>query len=266
MKNFGKQYIVLNSVIDEKLHREISNLEQLCFEYDQVHLKLELDFKLDMVKKDYVVANEFLVYDEELVGYLGIVTFDNKELEICGMVHPDYRRQGVFTALYQTVVEEACRREAKELLLVCDADSESGLSFIKHLDVTYHHAEYDMYLNKDDFFSTQNTCLNIKQAGSEKLLFAAYLNEKEIGKVRLEINESMGGIFGLEVYPAYQRQGFGRNILTWAVEQLIELGAVRLFLQVDTTNMNALHLYQSTGFTTDKVMNYYLVNQKTSEI
>jgi len=30
--------------------------------------------------------------------------------------------------------------------------------------------------------------------------------------------------------------------------------------------MNALHLYQSTGFTTDKVMNYYLVNEKTNEI
>ncbi|MBY5921514.1 ribosomal protein S18-alanine N-acetyltransferase [Ferrimonas balearica] len=53
------------------------------------------------------------------------------------------------------------------------------------------------------------------------------------------------------VDPAQQGKGFGREILTRALEQAREAGAVQCFLEVRASNLAALTLYQKMGFAED---------------
>ncbi|WP_367114841.1 GNAT family N-acetyltransferase [Clostridium sp.] len=51
--------------------------------------------------------NEFLYYiDGVLIAYLGISSFGGNNGEINGMTHPDFRRNGLFTKLFQLAIEE----------------------------------------------------------------------------------------------------------------------------------------------------------------
>jgi len=47
----------------------------------------------------------------------------------------------------------------------------------------------------------------------------------------------------------------------WSIEKLIEMGAERVILQVDTDNGNALNLYKSCGFEDENVMSYYVMRR-----
>lgn len=64
----------------------------------------------------------------KLVGFLGLYDFGNKA-EMCGMVHPDYRRQGIFTKLLEEAIRSAVERNYKVILLNSPAQSHSGTEF-----------------------------------------------------------------------------------------------------------------------------------------
>ncbi len=132
----------------------VKSLEEFCQKRDQTSLKLELEYKMmgnsESHEKEAQHFNEFLYYiKNQLVGYLGICSFGSSTLEVNGMVHPDYRRQGIFTELFDEVSKEWKKRKKPKMLLLTDAQSISGKGFINSLDVTYDHAEYEMYYNKE---------------------------------------------------------------------------------------------------------------------
>jgi predicted acetyltransferase len=67
-------------------------------------------------------------------------------LEVNGMVHPEYRRQGVFGTLSRLVLAEWRRKSPKSMLLLSDRKSEAGRAFIQGTGARYHHSEHEMYL------------------------------------------------------------------------------------------------------------------------
>lgn len=90
--------------------------------------------------------------------------------------------------------------------------------------------------------------------------FTIYLAVKDgtiIGKVNLQMLDGTGGIYGLGVLPHERGKGYGRAILLLAVRKLKEANAKTVYLQVLTDNERALSLYQSCGFETASVMDYF---------
>ena len=82
----------------------IKTLQEICEKEDSLQLKLNFDMlesRSGNRKEDF-----FHFEDGKLVGFLGSYYFGNK-VEICGMVHPNYRRRGIFTSLLEMVFEEA---------------------------------------------------------------------------------------------------------------------------------------------------------------
>jgi mycothiol synthase len=65
------------------------------------------------------------------------------------MVHPDYRRQGIFSRLYALVMDECARRRFHSVLLLCDRHSETGQNFLKKIGAEYRYSEFEMYLRED---------------------------------------------------------------------------------------------------------------------
>lgn len=286
--------IKLKNTIDHNDYKNIKSLENTCWEHDKTSLKLELDYKLSngkQNKKDLVNINEFMYFNnDELIGYLGICDFGGEEIEINGMVHPEYRRMGVFKKLFSLAHDEWQKRKSSSMLLLSDHNSSAGIEFIKTVCDVYAHSEYDMLLNNNKFqgnnynrlklrkvtkddaseISRQNSIYfnmefieedNIEtEAGNYKNI--TYMAENEngaIGKVRIEINNKQGGIYGLGVLPEYRGLGYGREILSLAIEELIKNNAEIIFLQVLTDNKNALNLYKSCGFEERYTMDYFII-------
>ncbi|MBE5973041.1 MAG: GNAT family N-acetyltransferase [Paenibacillaceae bacterium] len=159
MKTVEGAYLKLKSNLDQKDYELIHMLEIQCAQNDQVTLKLELDYKLSDAKNrtaDTVISdiNEFMYFNgEELIGYMGICSFGGitQPLEITGMVHPKYRRQGIFSKLMELVIEECRRRDAEGILALCDKKSISGQGFLKKISAVYKFSEFEMYLNHKSY-------------------------------------------------------------------------------------------------------------------
>lgn len=295
------QKIILRKWLDEDSYNDIKNLEKLCLDNEGIHLKLELDYKLaaSTTADDFVVdkADELLYYTNGmLIGYLGINDFGGRALEVNGVVHPEYRKKGVFKALLSLAVDQWRTRKTEFMLLLSDSKSSSGISFIESTEAEYDHTEYDMTLsdriyndmsglskrlvlrateNKDSEEISRQNALYFNESMEEQEpldiegekrrgfhIFIAELDSKPIGKTHLHIANGEGGIFGLGVVPDQRGKGFGRELLIASVEKLKELGADKIFLQVDAENENALSLYKSAGFEETHSMKYYKLEKK----
>ncbi len=298
MKNIENPWIKLKENINKEDYEVINKLQQECI--DKVALKLELDYKLASSNESSKITNntnEFMYFDgEKLIGYIGIGSFGgfNTPIEVNGMVHPDYRKQGVFKKLSELVIDEWKRRNSNNMFLLSDRTSKEGQEFIKNLDATYNHTEYEMYFRQEGSSETSKGLSNLtfrkannedayelakqdaiyfgedvpEENDKEKMILPeeeekkgirTYLAEKDneiIGKVRLELTDK-GGIYGLGVLPKHRRKGYAREMLKFAVNTLLEDGAKEVMLQVDSENPNALNLYKSCGFVETSVMDYY---------
>lgn len=141
---------VIKPFLTEQEVELVKALEEACMNFDQATLKLELDYKLSVAKSlafQGEEMNEFLCYDKDrLVGYVGVVSFGGSEPEVCGMVDPQYRRQGIFEGLLELVKLERSKRQLPSMLILADRTSNAGQAFVKTLGPVLGHTEYEMFL------------------------------------------------------------------------------------------------------------------------
>ncbi|HHY28522.1 MAG TPA: GNAT family N-acetyltransferase [Desulfitobacterium dehalogenans] len=294
INNLFNPSINLRGNLDPKSYAHIDNLQRLCLEHDRTTLKLELDYKLSRSEGksgNLKAINEFMYYDDDLlIGYIGICDFGGEAIEVNGMVHPDYRKEGVFKTLFSFVKDEWSKRSTASMLLLSDRNSLAGQAFIQSISAAQHeHTEYEMFIKNDTKqelnssevilrkatsndikeIARQNSIYFDKEAQEEDVLipeeeeragmiiYMAEIDNRTIGKVHLDISSNVGGIYGLGVLPEYRRKGYGRGILASAIHELEKRNFKDIMLQVNVKNENALDLYQSCGFEVTSTMDYY---------
>lgn len=158
MQEIHKSWIKLKETVDKEDCQLIDGLKVECTKADGTSLKLELDYKLGAAaqccsKAAMKAVNELMYFDgEKLIGYIGIGNFGGAGTppELNGMVHPAYRRQGVFQMLSALAIGECRRQNVKSVLLLSDRLSTAGLAFIDKTGARYHHSEFEMYLRKGE--------------------------------------------------------------------------------------------------------------------
>jgi len=198
-KTITDMYIKLKSGIDSDDYVLISELKKLCENNDKITLKTELDYKLadseaGSDKKDISRINEFMCFDDKiLAAYIGICGFasDTDNLEITGMVHPIYRRRGIFSSLFRLAAFECAKRGTINVLLLCDKKSLSGQAFLKKIGAAYKHSEFEMYsrseLNNID--DTITTGIDFVKALNKDANIVARLNALLFDEIKLYENE-----------------------------------------------------------------------------
>jgi ribosomal protein S18 acetylase RimI-like enzyme len=298
MDNY-KQSISMKLELNEKDYENIKNLEAICYDEQNYNLKLELDYKMRHRKNAIKnkIMKEFLYYENEiLVGYLGLCNFHGTSVEVSGMVHPKFRKQGIFKKLYLLAKEEWKNMGPSEVLVLCDHTSISGIAFIDDLGAEYGFSEYKMCLNEKTLEDTDAFVTKLRLATSvdadeidrqssiyfgeaeqeadnkedkEKSSleiednFNSYMAEVKgeiIGKIHVCITKGEGFIYGVGVLPKFRGRGYGREILCSALNILKGKNIKNIFLEVGTENKSALGLYESCGFEEISVMDYYVVS------
>lgn len=300
-KTINVPWIKLSAGLCQEDYDLIHLLQSHCAKENQIMLKLELDYKLrDTANRACKVnlhdINEFMYfYGEQLVGYIGISSFGGTaaSLEVTGMVHPNYRWQGIFSKLFKLALAECRQRNTGNILLLCDRKSASGQKFLEKAGATYSVSEFEMYLHDEPTEVNNKQLCDIKirkatntdafeVARQNAIYFGERLEEdneniplpedeerrgvtiyiveqdnRPIGKVHLQLVDGLGGIYGLGVLPEHRGKGLGRAILLGAIEKLKEANATEIMLQVAAENATALNLYKSCGFRETSVMDYF---------
>lgn len=285
------QVILVKPYISEKEFEEIRELEEFCHSVDQTNLKLELKYKLNISKKhskDCENNNEFLCYvEEELVGYLGVCSFGGRNIaEINGMVHPNFRRLGIFKKLLEYAVTACHKSNYDKILLLSDGQSNSGVGFINSVSGTYDFSEYRMKRNDESSFEQSNV-ISLRKANNrdgkeiirqntiyfnqtvsgecfpeeEELLnqitYMVELKGNIIGKIKVNYGKTTSFICGVGILPDYRSKGYGKETLKEALRIINDKNIYKAMLDVECKNNDALNLYKACGFEEQSVMNYY---------
>ena len=263
---------------------EIKALQQVVERYDSIELKLNWDMLENRSEEE---QTDFLTYDSgQLVGFLGLYSFGSK-IEVCGMVHPDYRRKGIFSNLFQN--SHSALEKARHILLNVPSNSKLGKLWLDSITCTYEESEYmmkwegkvlpdldesislrpsrkediDMKMKLDiacfDFKAEEAKMYNdrLEKEGLQKEFFMIEAEDKTVGKIRIHHDKERSEIYGFAVLPEFQGKGYGRKALQEAVRLEAQRGQ-SVYLDVQTENEKALSLYTSTGFIKESQQDYYL--------
>ncbi|MDP5273541.1 GNAT family N-acetyltransferase [Chengkuizengella axinellae] len=265
---------------------QIKELQEICEKEEPISLKLNWD----NLRTRKVNEKRDFFYEEkgELVGFLGLYLFGTK-IEVCGMVHPDYRKRGIFSTLIQEALTLCDRERFSTILLNAPASSLSAKQFLEN-KYSYRFSEFQMQwkatsispssevvvrkAKKDDleleveldvrcfqFSEEESKSLNARVKGEENRFF--YMIDytgQTIGKITVDRANGEAWIYGFAILPEYQGRGIGRKALMNTVLAEHEKG-YPVFLEVEATNKNALKLYTDCGFESYSVQDYYEVRR-----
>lgn len=282
--------------LSEQELRDIRALADRCNAEDGITLKLNWEM---LSERPAGVTNDFLMYEgEELIGFLAIYSFRLTEVEISGMVHPQHRRNGVFTRLTDAATDECRRRGIPKLIFICQERSASGKAFLEARGAVYSFSEHWMEmrvqdgqppqvpdtlqaealelrlaveddievlteLNRQGFdmsYEDARVFAENTVADKKEITYVAELGGKPIGKLAVRVDEGIAFIFGFCLLTEYRGRGCGREILVRAMERVYrEGGIVRFELEVAADNPRALRLYESCGFRALNANDYYTI-------
>ncbi|MGM0845336.1 MAG: GNAT family N-acetyltransferase [Bacillota bacterium] len=262
---------------------EIEELQLLCEKQDDFKLKLNGD----MLRSRSSGQDDYFHYEDgKLTGFLGLYGFGTS-YELCGMVHPNYRRRGIFQSLFQQAITSLKERGISKLLLNAPGSSQSGKLFIADLLAHYSFSEYQMKWKqkeiKDDNSSIELVpvtdddlvqivdldylCFSVEREDSLEFMkmvdkddsnfsFMIQCKGDKVGKIHIKRENDRSYIFGFAVHPSHQGKGIGRSVLEKTVKIECE-NEKSIFLEVSAKNANALRLYEETGFVSYQVQDYY---------
>ncbi|TCL54033.1 acetyltransferase (GNAT) family protein [Hydrogenispora ethanolica] len=262
---------------------QIRELEAACAERQPLNMKLNWEM---LTERPAGETNDFLYYEAgRLVGFLGLYGFATqpREIEATGMVHPDWRRRGIFGWLFAAAHRECQSREVERLLLISERASAPGIRFAEASGGQYAFSEYRMRFDGRTVPDFPARGLRLRQAtaadrpvlqqidavcfglaeddsGGLERCQATYLAEAEgrvVGKIGLLQEGEDAYIFGFGIRPEFRGQGYGREALSLTLRQALA-GPVRsVILEVAVQNERALSLYQSCGFERITAYDYY---------
>nr|BBH94834.1 GNAT family N-acetyltransferase [Thermogemmatispora argillosa] len=272
--------------------REIAALAALCREREGIEVRLLWEM---LRSRSGQVTNDFLYYEDgQLLGYLALYSFNPRETELTGMVHPDRRRQGIFSLLFRLANQELRYRGVPRILLFFDRKSLGAQGFVQAVKARYRNSEYRMVreLSRAPLYVKPREGIRIRPAREEEAPLLTHITARAfemtedrallaettrditsprrvtlvtevagevVGLIRYIDDEEEAFIYGFCMLPEHQGKGYGRQTLAWTIEHILRQRPRRIALEVDTTNEGALSLYRSCGFEITTTFDYYEV-------
>ncbi len=261
----------------------IQGLVETCNEKDQHEIPAPT-FETYGVSQDF--PRHYLAFEEEeLIGYLQLFLPSLEEAEAIAWVRPDKREQGIFRYLVEDASKDLVAGGWKELLFVTNGRSKVGGRVLRAIGAGYSHSERvmvaelglsiepptgtlhlctkanrNLYLRLDgEIFDTSGVeaaAFFESLVSDEKRRFYLYeVDQVYVGMAGFHKTGDRGMIFGLGIHPDRRGEGLGRDLLRGI---LWEIGREKKpALEVDEENTVAINLYESAGFVTEKMLDYY---------
>ncbi len=288
--NESKHGLITKSTLTPDELAAIARLIDICNQHDGLRMRIGMEMLRERRGDE---TNDFLYYaGGQLVGYLEADSYGRKEKELVGMVHPAFRRQGIFSALFTAAKEEFHQRDVQKLILVSEQKSASGQAFLATTGAELAYSEHEMWLGTFHERGRRTPGLSMRRANAQDIdtivsflatdsgniegvkdwvtelmgkpdtfwFYLATLNGQPLGTVRLDFMEEVTGIYAFEVRLGYRGLGYGREMLEQLIHIAREASHKPVMLDVETNNTNAVGLYLSCGFEVKTTYDYYELN------
>jgi ribosomal protein S18 acetylase RimI-like enzyme len=270
-------------MLNQKQIYEIKALQDICEKHEGITLKLNWD----MLEHRTGENDDYFHYSgEHLIGFLALYGFGD-QYELCGMVDPGHRGQGIFKDLLKKSLFSLKARNAGSLLINVPGTSVSGKTFVTSIHADYDFTEYEMKwhpgstmilsenvmtremteadiplcisLDIDCFGQSRSNAVDmlkqmLTEQGQKCLMIEA--DGETVGKIRVQRIKDQSFIYGFAIDPKYQRRGIGRKALSYVVSEESKW-TDDIFLDVAAENSRALKLYETSGFRTIYSQDYY---------
>ena len=222
--------------------------------------------------------------ETEVIGYLSVFLPEESTAELNVLIHPDYRRQGIFTELLKRAKATLSAIGTEEFVFVCEPSSSDATAAMLAMNAKKRSSEYQMILERtalkptlpsrpgelleatpDDlpllgrmnalFFETSEKMGEIFAEDSyytpgitvyKYVIADEYKKTVPIGTVCFCEEAHSGNIFGLGILPEYRGHGYGKGLLQALLARIPT--DKKIYLQVSSRNAAAFQLYQKTGF------------------
>jgi len=234
--------------------------------------------------------SSLLYYDDGmLVGFLAIFHFHPDTCEITLLVDPTHRKQGLATALWDTMLPSVHAIRPSIKYLIVSAPSGLHQAALEQHAFCFQHSEYDMEYSNNAPCIMPDTPLTIRPAEHTDIpslciidkacfdpnrrqaalrfertlnnpnihVFVAEHQHQIVGQVHLTFDDMQARLTDLAVLPALQKQGFGHALIAHCLLDAYKHHQHRVVLVVAAQNQRALQLYQNLGFKTYNAVDYY---------
>jgi ribosomal protein S18 acetylase RimI-like enzyme len=259
----------------------IASLETETVSADGGQLKLEWS---TLRSRSGDKVEDVLWWDEgRLVGFVGLYAFGGPSVEVAGMVHPEYRRQGIGSRLLEEAIELCRRRSERQLLLVVPRTSVGARVLAESRGGALEHSEHALDLDGAVTQGPSDPSLRLRPASIDDIselvriladafgqsprpidldtpgvsMLVAERDGSIVATLGLNQSPTEWGIYGFAVAPHLQGAGIGRDLLRRVCRQANDAGVRRLHLEVEVNNDRALGLYTSLGFTRTSTEDYF---------
>lgn len=219
--------------------------------------------------------------DNKLVGFLCYFFFSLKEVELTVLIHPEHRRKGIFTEMFQYVKDKVEPYGIRNFLFSFPNGNKDSAAFVKKLGAEFHHKEFVMTrkikkpekipgnaktalikaslddiptLATIDNAAFNTDYLHIVQRFMEVLpepnrqAWFIMVGESPVGKIHVRFDEGKVYIHDIGVVPEYQRKGYGTQAVRQMVNHLLTEGHQHLYLDVEAVNDKAIKVYKRCRF------------------
>jgi mycothiol synthase len=273
--------------IDAETFTEIQNLVRSCaanegINYEQV---LNIPTMTDSLSKGFAV----LAYGEDdLFGLISAIDMIGiHSYEWSGLVHPDFRKQGLGKALISELQRNLEVLGADSELACNVKESKAGATFLQRAGYEWNFSEAtlksEINIVKENQnvevvpFTTErevltkilmsafgdtedevNTLLEYNISNPSRHLFVAKIQDKVVGTVTAVEEDKTLWVTALATNPSNQGQGIGSALLAFVQAEGSRRKCESVMLDVEIDNDKALSVYEKAGFKPTMQVDYYV--------
>lgn len=284
--------LIKASQLSSSLFKQLQALVAVCHKRDGYLTKFYWSASESRASSEF--SEYIYLLDNKPVGYLALYQFIATEIEVCAVVHPDFRRQGIFNCLWMESTLEMLQRGAKRATFIAHHDATGAESCLQDLGARYYRSELRMVrhepipedvsnpvilrsatlkdvhllskIDQESFgvdYRVMRERLSSVIGEPNRQIFMAEVDGEVVGKAHV-LYESEALMHDLCVRPDQQGKGFGKRILTKAINQVLGMGYASVAIEVSSDKYNVVKLYRSMGFETDCTYKYWM-NQLEKE-
>lgn len=218
---------------------------------------LALDNAFPLEDADFFALYE---HDETVCSAAAFIQEDDTVFECYAFTAPDYRRNGFFSEILDSVIDEL--DEDTEFMFYTNGKEPSALAALEALEAELVLEEHMMEISLSDWISAEHASANNSYSltvhtadidGTETLQY-----ETASGKVNISVFSSYYYLYGFEILEELRGKGYGTVFLSQVMNDLASRNPLPLRLQVSGDNLPALALYKKTGFQITETLFGYL--------
>lgn len=272
------------ALTEEQIHK-IKLLTDTCYAHDNIRLTYPWAESGDCCR-------HYLSYGEDggLTAALAILALDDETMECSAFTHPDCRRQGYFTRLFEAAME---RFEAYDILFGVPESCHAAVMALSALGAELESREHQMELvlpqtvlpsitdsglhTNAQSRSESDSKNHSKTRGGLTLIsqdspiqcdstentpstttWALIQDETTIGHcLTTPVSDACVCLHRLEIAESLRRKGYGSSFLSLLLPRIAASGIRKIILQVSGDNEAAIALYKKTGFRITETLSYY---------